>query len=253
VEKVIALLWGQPDPAAGDGLRELLLGDVVPRLLQGGARAITVNVHDTLAAAAPSPAPAPDGEDTHVAQVSVWVDSYDRRGDLDAVVGSAGLPWSAYLVTESLYDDYGTTPHSGPRTWPDGERSPGVLTVARIHRPAGLDEATWIERWHGTQSPASARLQPRTRYVRNQVVRALTPGAPEADGIVEEAWPSAEHVANPMLFFNADGDPQRCRDHIAEMMANVEGCLDLARLRSTTMSEHLVRELSAASPQVRTE
>ena len=119
----------------------------------------------------------------------------------------------------------------------------GVLTVARIHRPAGLDYATWIERWHGTQSPESARLQPRTRYVRNEVVRAVTASAPEADGIVEEAWPSVAHVADPMLFFNADGDPQRCRDHIAEMLANVEACLDLARLRSTTMSEHLVRVL----------
>jgi len=38
-----------------------------------------------------------------------------------------------------------------------------------------------------------------------------------------------------MLFFNADGDPQRCRDNIAEMLANVEQCLDLARLRSTTI------------------
>jgi hypothetical protein len=241
VEKLVALLWGRPDGAAGDALRERLLGEVAPRLLAGPARALSVNVHDSAAADAPSPAPAPDGEDTHVAQLSIWVDSYDRRGALDEVVGSAGLPWSAYLVTESLYDDYGTTPHAGPRTWPDGERSPGVLTVARIHRPAGLAEADWIESWHGVQSPASARLQPRTRYVRNQVVRALTPDAPEADGIVEEARPSAEHVADPMLFFNADGDPQRCRDHIAEMLANVEACLDLARLRSTTMSEHLVR------------
>jgi hypothetical protein len=243
VEKLVVLLWGPPDPTAGDALRGALLDDVGPRLLAGGARALTVNVHDSAAAEAPSPAPGPDGEDSHVAQLSVWVDSYDRRGGLDAVVDSAGLPWSAYLVTESLYDDYGTTPHSGPRTWPDGERSPGVLTVARIHRPEGLDHHEWIRRWHGTQSPESGRLQPRTRYVRNEVVRPVTDGAPEVHGIVEEAWPSAAHVADPMLFFNADGDPQRCRDNIATMLANVEACLDLARLRSTTMSEHLVRVL----------
>lgn len=245
MEKVVALLWGQPDPVAGDALRERLLGDVADRVLAGGARGLTVNVHDSAAAAAPSPAPAPEGEPTHVAQVSVWVDSYDRRGALDEVLASAGHDVGFYLVTESLYDDYGTTPHSGPRTWADGERSPGVLTVARIHRPEGLADDEWIRRWHGVQSPESARLQPRTRYVRNQVVRALTPGAPPTDGIVEEAWPSAEHVADPMLFFNAEGDPQRCRDHIAAMLANVEACLDLARLRSTTMSEHLVRTLGS--------
>jgi hypothetical protein len=244
VEKVVYLLWGTPDPVAGDALRATLLDEVAPRALDLGVRALTVNVHDAAAAEAPSPAPAPPGEATHVAQLSAWVDSYDRRGGLDEVVASAGLPASAYLVTESLYDDYGTTPHAPARTWPDGQPSPGVLTVARIHRPAGVGYAEWIERWHGTQSPASGRLQPRTRYVRNEVLRAVTPEAPEVHGIVEEGWPSAAHVADPMLFFNADGDKDRCRANIEEMMANVEGCLDLARLRSTTMTEHLVRSLA---------
>jgi hypothetical protein len=241
MEKVVYLLWGTPDPVAGEGLRDRLLGDVAARALELGARALSVNVHDAAAAEAPSPAPAPPDEPTHVAQVSVWVDSYDRRAGLDEVVASAGLPATAYLVIESLYDDYGTTPHASARTWPDGERSPGVLTVARIHRPAGLAYDEWIERWHGTQSPASGRLQPRTRYVRNEVVRALTPDAPEAHGIVEEGWPSAAHVADPLLFFNADGDKARYRANLEEMMANVDGCLDLARLRSTTMSEYLVQ------------
>ena len=248
MEKIVYLLWGPADPVLGDGLRARLLDDVAPALLEAGVHGLTVNVHDTPAAAAPSPAPGPAGEPVHVAQVSVWVDSYDRRGALDELLAGAGLPLSAYLVLESLYDDYGTTPHSGPRTWPDGERSPGVLTVACIHRPAGLAYDEWIARWHGTQSPASARLQPRTRYVRNEVVRALTPDAPEVHGIVEEAWPSVEHVADPMLFFNAGDDADRCRANLAEMMANVEACLDLERLRSTTMSEHLVQSLPPVPP-----
>ncbi len=237
------LLWGEPDAERGDRLRAQLLSEAAPSLLTLGARGLTVNVHDGAAAEAPSPAPGPPGEPVHVAEVSVWVDSYDRRGAMDDVVATCGLPVSAYLVLESLYDDYGTTPHAAPRSWPDGERSPGVLTVALIHRPAGLAYDEWISRWHGTQSPESAALQPRTRYVRNEVVRSLSPGAPEVHGVVEEGWPSAAHIADPFLFFNADGDRERMQANVARMLTNVEACLDLSRLRSTTMSETFVRSI----------
>lgn len=243
MEKLVHLLWGRADPEAGDALRRRLLDDVAPELLALGVRALTVNVHDTAAAAAPSPVPAPPGELVHVAEVATWVDSYDRRGPLEATLEATGLAVSSYLVTESLYDDYGTTPHATPRGWPDGERSPGVLTVALIHRPPGLGYEEWITRWHGTQSPLSGELQPRARYVRNEVVRSLTADAPEVHGIVEEAWPSAAHVADPMLFFNAGGDRARLKENVERMMASGERCLDMARLRSTTMSEHLIRTL----------
>jgi hypothetical protein len=60
---------------------------------------------------------------------------------------------------------------------------------------------------------------------------------------VEEAWPSAAHVADPMLFFNADGDPDRLARHVNAMLQSVTACLDLARLRSSTMSEYLISAL----------
>ena len=240
MEKLIYVLWGDGSAAGGDRLRAELLGETAPRLQGLGGRGICVNVHDADAAAAPSPVPVPPGEDPHVAQVSVWFDSYDRRGGADDVIAGLGRANAGYLVTESLYQDYGSTPHCGPRDWPDGARSPGVLTVSLIHRPAGLDYPTWIERWHGTQSPLSGELQPRCRYVRNEVVRAVTAGAPEVHGIVEEAWPSAAHVADPMLFFNADGDTGRLNANITAMLDSVTACLDLTRLRNTTMSEYLL-------------
>jgi hypothetical protein len=239
MEKVIFLLWGDGAAESGDDLRDRLLGETAPRLVAAGARGIGINVHDTEAEAAPSPAPPPEGEDPHVAEVSVWLDSYERRGQVESALADLGHRMAAYLVVESLYDDYGTTPHAPPRDWADGERSPGVLTVALIHRPAGLEYHEWITRWHGTQSPVSAELQPRTRYVRNEVVRALTEDAPEIDGIVEEGWPSAGHVADPMLFFRAS-TPDELNANLTRMMASVEACLDLARLRSATMSEYLV-------------
>jgi hypothetical protein len=240
MEKIVYLLWNAGAPDEGDALRRRLLEETAPRLLGAGVRGLTVNVHDSAAAAAPSPVPTPEGEDAHGAEVSLWLDSYDRRQPLETVVADLGLPFAAYLVTESLYEDYGTTPHAPARSWPDGQRSPGVLTVALIHRPAGLDYRDWIERWHGAQSPLSAELQPRTRYVRNEVVRALTPDAPEIHGIVEEAWPSAGHVADPLLFYNASSS-EELTTNITRMLDSVNACLDLGRLRSATMSEYLIK------------
>lgn len=227
MEKVVYLLRALPDPVAGDILREELCSLAVSL----DVHAATVLVHDTEASAAPSPAPAPAGERTHVALLSVWVDCYQFRPDLDL---GPDYDVAAHLVVESLCEDYDPPPRAG-------ERSPGVLTVASLNRPPGLGEAEWLHNWHEVQSPASALLQPRKRYVRNRVVQALTPGAPEVDGIVEEAWASAEVVADPMLFFDTGGDPERLGPMVEEMLANVKACLDLGRLRSTTMSEYLVK------------
>jgi hypothetical protein len=239
MEKLIYLVWGDGGAGSGDDLRIRMLEDTAPRLVAAGVRGLAVNVHDSDAAPAPSPAPAPEGEEPHVAQVSLWLDSYERRGEVEAAIAALGHRFAGYLVVETLYDDYGTTPYAPPRDWEDGTRSPGVLTVALIHRPKGLGYREWITRWHGTQSPVSAELQPRTRYVRNEVVRSLTEGAPEVDGIVEEGWPSTGHVADPMLFFNAT-TAGGLGANVERMIASVDACLDLARLRSATMSEYLL-------------
>lgn len=237
------VLWSDGSSDPGDDLRSRLLDEVAPSLFAAGARALTVDVHDAEAAKAPPPMPTPEDEDTIAALVSVWTDAYDRRAPFERALAALGRPLAGYLVVESVYDDYGTTQWSGPRDWPDGERSPGVLTVALIHRPIGVDYADWIDRWHGTQSPLSAELQPRTRYVRNEVVRAITESAPEVNGIVEEAWASAEVVADPMLFFNSGGDPEVMAANVSKMLESVNACLDLSRFRTATMSEYLVRSL----------
>ena len=237
------VVWGDGGPAAGAELRDRLLTVTAPRLFAAGARALTVDVHDEEAAQAPPPMPTPEGEEPLAALVSVWIDAYDRRAPFERALAELGRRFAGYLVVESVYDDYGTTEYAGPRDWPDGERSPGVLTVALIHRPAGLGYAEWIEAWHGTQSPLSAELQPRTRYVRNEVVRAVTDDAPEVHGIVEEAWASAETVADPMLFFNSGGDPAVMQANVEKMLGSVNACLDLGRFRTATMSEFFVRSL----------
>ena len=86
MEKVIALVWGPGDAESGDSLRRQLMEETVPRIRQAGARGVTVNVHDSAAAPAPSPAPPPEGEQPHVAEVSMWLDCYERTTEADAAL-----------------------------------------------------------------------------------------------------------------------------------------------------------------------
>ncbi len=79
------------------------------------------------------------------------------------------------------------------------------------------------------------------RYVRNAVVRTLTPGAPPYRGIVDEAWPSAEHVTDPMLFYCGDGSSETMRRNVDRMLESVRGFLDMDRIRNVTMSEYLLK------------
>jgi len=196
---------------------------------------------DDADARVPVPMPPPDGEVQPFALVSIWLDRYDDRAPYEALLRGASERIAGYLVTESLYTDYGGNRFAGPRTWPDGERSPGVVMVTLLRRPHRMSEADWITHWHTVQSPVSEAMQPRMRYVRNAVARPITPDAPPIEGIVEEAWPSAEHMTDPMLFYCADGDPELMQRNLTEMLASVTAFLDLADLRSFTTSEYLLR------------
>ena len=44
---------------------------------------------------------------------------------------------------------------------------------------------------------------------------------------MEEAWPSLEHVTDPMLFYCADGDPERMKAHVTQMIDEITAFVDL--------------------------
>jgi len=124
--------------------------------------------------------------------------------------------------------------------WPDGERSPVIMAVTLMERPHRLSHEEWIHRWHGTQSPVSEAMQPRARYIRNVVVKAVTPDAPPFEGIVEEAWPSARHITNPFLFYGAKNIFQLA-GNMYRMFRSVSGFLNFTKIRTSTMSEYILR------------
>jgi hypothetical protein len=239
VEKLIYCAWLDPDATRAD-VAGVMLGDVASRLLALGPLRLSMDVWDP-ESDIPAPVPTPEGETPLHALVSIWLDAVDFREPYEDVLSGVANRVAGYSVVESLYRDYGGNRWSGPRDWPDGERSPGVLTVALLQQHPDQTFDEWIARWHSRISPITEAIQPRARYVRNAVFRGVTAGAPPVRGIVEEAWPSLEHVTDPMLFYCADGDPERMNAHVTQMIEEINAFIDLNTFRSVTMSEWILK------------
>ena len=233
------LVWLDPATTRAE-VAETVLGPVAGELLALDPLGLTIDAWDP-ESDIPPPVPTPEGETPLHALVSLWIDAVDYREPFEEVLAACAERLAGYEVVESLYRDYGGNRWSAAREWPDGQRSPGVLTVALLQQHPGQTFDEWMTRWHARISPITEAIQPRCRYVRNAVFRALTDGAPPIRGIVEEAWPSLEHVTDPMLFYCADGDPERMNAHVSQMIEEINAFVDLSTLRSVTMSEWILK------------
>ena len=111
-------------------------------------------------------------------------------------------------------------------------------------KPPGADDDAFYGHWYQHQSPMSEWMQPRARYVRNAVVRPLTPGAPRYRAIVEESWATLEDLTDLVRFFGAqDSD---LGENIRIMLDSTKLLYDPATMRNYTMSEYLFTEPPAA-------
>lgn len=231
-----------PEGTTPEAVRTTMVDEVGFHLLDLDPVALSMDLDDQ-DAQVPPPVPHPEGELPVRAIVSIWLQRCDDRHPYEAILGDVAAEVHGYSVTESLYSEYGETPHSGPRTWPDGERSPAVLTCSWFPVKRSMAYLDWIDFWHTRISPMSAEVQPRMRYVRNAVARPLSSDAPELGAIVEEAWPSGEHIVDPMLFYNSGGDPKVMQANQQRMIDDVVQFIDLEVMRNNTMSEWILRSL----------
>ena len=238
MEKLVYLVWERPsiNPVA---LRMRFLDDLAPHLLALHPLALQVDLDDEHAQM-PSMVPVPGDELPVRACVSIWLDAHDGRAPYEALLREAGVRCAGYLVTESLFQEYGGNEHAPARDWPDGTRSPGIITLTIFDKPAGVDDETFYGHWYGHQSPMSENMQPRARYVRNAVVRALTPGAPRYRAIVEEAWPSIEHVTNLQTFFGASSS-EELSENIRVMLDSTKLLYDPTTMRNYPLSEYILK------------
>jgi hypothetical protein len=238
MEKLAYLVWDRPGHPPEE-IRQQFLDELAPRLLALQPRGLQIDIDDE-DAQVPTMVKVPDDELPVRALVTIWLDAHDNRAPYEWILREAGVRRAGYLVTESMYRDYGGNEHSSARTWPDGERSPGIVTLTVFDKPAGMDDETFYGHWYGHQSPMSEWMQPRARYVRNAVVRALTPGAPRYRAIVEEAWPTVEHVTNLQTFFGAES-PDDLGERIRIMLDSTKLLYDPATMRNYTLSEYILK------------
>jgi hypothetical protein len=211
VEKLDYLVWGTTD-------------DLAPLLDLPSVRGLTVQRGLDVPAA-----PILMGRGPELGLlVQVWLTSYDDRGPVEDVLRQAG-PVDGYLVTESepqpLTD----------RDWPDGTASPGISHVTWFPKPERLTEEDFLHGWHEVHTPHSAALHPlRWTYVRDTVVRTLTPGSPPVRAIVVERFREVDDYADPKrLFGPAEAFEQNMKD--------LPGYADLEDISSRPMHELILR------------
>jgi hypothetical protein len=236
--KLIYALWS-PEGQSKERTKDLLLNDVQYRLYDAGVKKLTMYIDDEYSTVR-SPAPKLHPGPAISAEISLWVDELEQRLEIENILDSHHFRIAGYLVDEFIYTEYGGNRHFHERDWPDGERSPVVMAVTLMQRPNRLSHEEWIHRWHGRQSPVSEEMQPRARYIRNVVLNPVTTDALPFEGIVEEAWPSARHITNPFLFYGA-GNIFTLVRNMYRMFMSVSSFLNFTKIRTSTMSEYILR------------
>lgn len=171
---------------------------------------------------------------------SIWVDSY-QDVDVQQLLALTGV-WHAWLVSESVPKPYGEA-----FSWPEGERSPGLSLVTLLDKPGPLSESEFYRYWHELHRATTAQCHPFASYVRNEVVRALSHGAPPARGIVTESAASAEDFLDPHRFYRS-GDNEQLRTNQRRVFGEVSQFIDMDTIQVVPMSEYVVRRLASTSP-----
>ena len=225
MEKLVYALWG---------VHEGLVENTAPELLSLEPHGLTVNIVDPEIDMSATVAVPDNGVG---ATVNLWLGSLDDRGPYEAVLGGAADRVAGYLVTESVPLEY------EQRNWPDGERSPGVKQITMFDKRSDIDDTQFFARWHGSHTPLTFEVHPVCLYVRHAVARAVTEGAPNWRGIVEEGLREVEDLTYPMRYFSAGDSPDTLEHNVKRVIDDVSTFLDLGSVESYPTAEFILRSL----------
>jgi hypothetical protein len=226
VEKLAYVVFEGPGE---ERLAARLLAEVAPRL-RARAKGLRISVVDGDVAAGAklhlgklSPPPA--------GLVSFWLEQSQERGECEALLAAASRRLAGYLVVESR-PLVNTTQRA-----PAGGRTPGFALVSCIEAKDGLTRDEFVRLWYTVQRDTALETQSTFGYVRNEIVRPLTPDAPRWDAIVEENFPIAA-LDDPAAFYASVGDPEKLRRNQQRMFRAVQSFIALERIESHPMSEY---------------
>ena len=223
MEKLCYLLFHEAE-LPGSALRQALVEKAAPALRAAGAREITLHVQDEEVAAG---TPLRRSDPPIRAMVSFWMQDSDERAGCEAALRPHARRLVGYLVVESR-----PLLHEVPR----GLRTPGANQVTCIARKPGLSDEEFIRLWHGDHRAVAIETQSTTGYVRNEIVRPLTPDAPPWAAIVEETFPIGA-LTDPKVFYAARSD-EELRERMQRMLASCQRFLDFEPMEYTHMSEY---------------
>lgn len=227
MSKLQVLVRGERDTPC-DAFARAVLGDLAPVLLEAGATRLKV----TLTEEPPPRLSVIPFSRRRIALLSAWSDDNAQLArDAGAAAEGAGLIAHAYAVTDS-------TPLLYERTWPDGERTPGVGLLTVFDRKPGLDDATFMHRWQAGHSTLSLKLHPLWCYVRNVVEAPVLDGSPPRDAIVEEHFRRRRDLLSPRVFF---GGALRMLPNMVRVGLDVRGFIDLSTIETYLVNEYHVR------------
>lgn len=216
------LLWS-PKGTAPDDFSRAVLDGVAPRLIEAGDFELKIN---HTATRRPRISVIPFGA-RKLALFSLTGDRLPDPGRVEELLRPHGEAVAGYRVAESI-------PRGYNRSWPDGRRTPGIGLLTLFQRRRGLDDTTFLRRWHGGHTPLTFKVHPVWNYVRNVVQQPIIEGSPPFDGIVEEHFRSTADLLDPKRFF---GGPLKMVPNMVRVASDIHGFLDQRSLETYLTAE----------------